>query len=170
MTAVNNSKKTRSESAKTTSGSQRKACFPDLSLKERFAIGKALRRRATRSAQGKWVPPVNRFDPIELLKKSDHGRLPELLPIRYARMRQSAFGFFRGAAAVMAADLATTPRTGLHVQACGDCHVSNFGGFGSPERRLVFDINDFDETLHAPWEWDVKRLATSIVLSRTAKR
>src|SRR4029077_6799164 len=89
---------------------------------------------------------------------------PELLPIRYSRMAQSAFGFFRGAAAVMAADLATTPRTGLHVQACGDCHVSNFGGFGSPERRLVFDINDFDETLHAPWEWDVKRLATSIVL------
>jgi uncharacterized protein (DUF2252 family) len=111
------------------------------------------------------VPPADRFDPLELLKKSDQGRLPELLPIRYARMRQSAFGFFRGAAAVMAADLATTLRTGLHVQACGDCHVSNFGGFGSPERRLVFDINDFDETLHAPWEWDVKRLAASIVLA-----
>jgi len=142
---------------------------PGPSLKERFAIGKALRRRATRSAQGKWVPPANRFDPIELLKKSDQGRLPELLPIRYARMRQSTFGFFRGAAAVMAADLATTPRTGLHVQACGDCHVSNFGGFGSPERRLVFDINDFDETLHAPWEWDVKRLATSIVLAGRQK-
>jgi uncharacterized protein (DUF2252 family) len=115
------------------------------------------------------VPPANRFDPIELLKRSDHGRLPELLPIRYARMQQSAFGFFRGAAAVMAADLATTPRTGLHVQACGDCHVSNFGGFGSPERRLIFDINDFDETLHAPWEWDVKRLATSIVLAGRQK-
>ncbi len=80
-------------------------------------------------------------------------------------MKQAPFGFFRGAAAVMAADLATTPKTGLRVQACGDCHVSNFGGFGSPERRLVFDINDFDETLHAPWEWDVKRLATSIVLA-----
>jgi len=142
----------------------RNVTLPGPTLKERFAIGKALRRRATRSAQGKWVPLANRFDPIELLKKSDQGRLSELLPIRYARMRQSAFGFFRGAAAVMAADLATTPRTGLHVQACGDCHVSNFGGFGSPERRLVFDINDFDETLHAPWEWDVKRLATSIVL------
>jgi uncharacterized protein (DUF2252 family) len=115
------------------------------------------------------VSPANRADPIELLKRSDHGRLPELLPIRYARMAQSAFGFFRGAAAVMAADLATTPRTGLHVQACGDCHVSNFGGFGSPERQLVFDINDFDETLHAPWEWDVKRLATSIVLAGRQK-
>jgi uncharacterized protein (DUF2252 family) len=115
------------------------------------------------------VVPANRFDPIELLKKSDQGRLPELLPIRYARMRQWPFGFFRGAAAVMAADLATTPRTGLRVQACGDCHVSNFGGFGSPERQLVFDINDFDETLHAPWEWDVKRLATSIVLAGRQK-
>jgi uncharacterized protein (DUF2252 family) len=143
--------------------------LPGPSVKERFAVGKALRRRATRNAQGNWVPPANRFDPIELLKKSDQGRLPELLPIRYARMRQSAFGFFRGAAAVMAADLATTPRTGLRVQACGDCHVSNFGGFGSPERRLVFDINDFDETLHAPWEWDVKRLATSIVLAGRQK-
>jgi len=147
----------------------RDVALPGPTLKERFAIGKALRRRATRSAHGKRVPPANRFDPIELLKKSDHGRLPELLPIRYARMRQSAFGFFRGAAAVMAADLASTPRTGLHVQACGDCHVSNFGGFGSPERRLVFDINDFDETLHAPWEWDVKRLATSIVLAGRQK-
>jgi uncharacterized protein (DUF2252 family) len=147
----------------------RDVAFPGPPLKERFAIGRGLRRRATRSAQGKWVPPANRFDPIELLKRSDHGRLPELLPIRYARMQQSAFGFFRGAAAVMAADLATTPRTGLHVQACGDCHVSNFGGFGSPERRLIFDINDFDETLHAPWEWDVKRLATSIVLAGRQK-
>jgi len=111
VTAVNNSKKTKSESSKATSGSQLKVMLFGPSLKERFAIGKALRRRATRSAQGKWVPPANRFDPIELLKKSDHGRLPELLPIRYARMRESAFGFFRGAAAVMAADLATTPRT-----------------------------------------------------------
>jgi uncharacterized protein (DUF2252 family) len=143
----------------------RDVALPGPTLKERLAIGKGLRRRAPRSAHGKWVPPANRVDPIELLRKSDHGRLPELLPIRYARMQQSAFGFFRGAAAVMVADLATTPRTGLHVQACGDCHVSNFGGFGSPERRLIFDINDFDETLHAPWEWDVKRLATSIVLA-----
>jgi uncharacterized protein (DUF2252 family) len=147
----------------------RNVALPGPTLKERFAIGKALRRKATRGAQGKWAPPAHRFDPVELLKKSDHGRLPELLPIRYARMQQSAFGYFRGAAAVMAADLAATPRTGLHVQACGDCHVSNFGGFGSPERRLIFDINDFDETLHAPWEWDVKRLATSIVLAGRRK-
>ena len=91
--------------------------------------------------------------------------MAELLPIRYARMRASPFGFFRGAAALMASDLSKTPGTGLRVQACGDCHVGNFGGFGSPERRLVFDINDFDETLPAPWEWDVKRLAASIVLA-----
>jgi uncharacterized protein (DUF2252 family) len=168
MTAAKKSQKTRSEPEKAAGVSQRNV-LPGPTLKEKLAIGKALRRRATRSAQGKWVPPANRFDPIELLKKSDHGRLPELLPIRYSRMRQSAFGFFRGAAAVMAADLATTPRTGLRVQACGDCHVSNFGGFGSPERRLVFDINDFDETSQAPWEWDVKRLATSIVLAGRQK-
>jgi len=163
------STKTKSPPVKGKTATARDVALPGPTVKERFAIGKSLRRRATRSAQGKWVAPAVRFDPIELLKKSDHGRLPELLPIRYARMRQSAFGFFRGAAAVMAADLATTPRTGLRVQACGDCHVSNFGGFGSPERRLVFDINDFDETLHAPWEWDVKRLATSIVLGGRQK-
>jgi uncharacterized protein (DUF2252 family) len=111
------------------------------------------------------MPPANRADPVELLKESDRGRLPELLPIRYGRMRESPFAFLRGAAALMAADLASTPATGIRVQACGDCHVANFGGFGTPERQLVFDINDFDETLPAPWEWDVKRLATSVVLA-----
>ena len=136
-----------------------------VTVEERMAAGKALRERVPRGAHAIWERPANRPDPIELLKKSDHMRLPELLPIRYARMKQSAFAFFRGAAALMAADLAGTPKTGLRVQACGDCHVCNFGGFGSPERRLVFDINDFDETLPAPWEWDVKRLATSIVLA-----
>jgi uncharacterized protein (DUF2252 family) len=135
-----------------------------LSAKERFAAGKALRKKVPRSAHAQWKVPNHRHDPVALLKKSDHGRLPELLPIRYARMKASPFAFFRGADGVMAADLATTPKTGIRVQACGDCHVSNFGGYGSPERRLVFDINDFDETLQAPWEWDVKRLATSIVL------
>ena len=134
-------------------------------VKDRLGAGKALRKKTTRAAHGDWAPAANRADFVELLKDVDRGRLPELLPIRYARMRQSPFRFFRGADAVMAADLAVTPKTGLRVQACGDCHVSNFGGFGSPERRLVFDINDFDETLHAPWEWDVKRLATSIVLA-----
>ncbi len=133
-------------------------------VKERMTAGKALRERVPRASHAKWVCPADRPDPIELLKDSDRGRLPELLSIRYGRMRQSPFAFFRGAAALMAADLAATPKTRIRVQACGDCHVSNFGGFGSPERRLVFDINDFDETLHAPWEWDVKRLATSIVL------
>src|ERR1700683_2222010 len=137
------------------------ASEPGPSVKERMAAGKALRERVPRTSQAQWQPPAGRPDPIELLKHSDRGRLAELLPIRYARMRQSPFAFFRGAAALMAADLATTPSTRLRVQACGDCHVANFGGFGSPERLLVFDINDFDETLPAPWEWDVKRLGAS---------
>ena len=133
--------------------------------KQRSAAGKALRAKVPRRSQAEWKARPNRPDPIELLRHADRGKLAELLPIRYARMRASPFGFFRGAAAVMASDLATTPSTGLRVQACGDCHVGNFGGFGSPERRLVFDINDFDETLPAPWEWDVKRLAASVVLA-----
>lgn len=130
-----------------------------------MAAGKSLREKVPRTSHAKWAPAANRPDPIELLKKSDRGRLPDLLPIRYGRMRKSPFAFFRGAAALMAADLSPTPRTGLRVQACGDCHVSNFGGMGSLDRRLIFDINDFDETLPAPWEWDVKRLAASIVLA-----
>ncbi len=130
-----------------------------------MADGKKLREKAPRSAHSRWAPGGNRPDPIELLKEWDRGRLLHLLPIRYARMRESPFAFFRGAAALMAADLASTPITGIRVQACGDCHVANFGGFGTPERQLVFDINDFDETLPAPWEWDVKRLAASIVLA-----
>src|ERR1700730_7837882 len=129
-----------------------------------MAAGKVLRESVPRTSHAKGARPGNRSDPIELLKHADRGRLPELLPIRYGRMRQSPFAFFRGAGALMAMDLAATAKTGVRVQACGDCHVRNFGGFGSPERRLVFDINDFDETLNAPWEWDVKRLATSIVL------
>src|SRR5271167_4255626 len=133
-------------------------------VKERMTAGKALRESVPRTLHAQWVCPIDRPDPVELLKYADGGRLPELLPIRYGRMRQSPFAFFRGAGALMARDLAATPTTGIRVQACGDCHVRNFGGFGSPERRLVFDINDFDETLNAPWEWDVKRLATSIVL------
>ena len=135
------------------------------STKERMAEGKALRERVPRASQAQWQPPPGRLNPIELLQHADRGRLEELLPIRYGRMRQSPFAFFRGSAALMAADLAAMPCTRLRVQACGDCHVANFGGFGSPERRLVFDINDFDETLPAPWEWDVKRLGASIVLA-----
>ncbi len=140
-----------------------------LTRKERLAAGKALRKKVPRSAHAQWKPPADRIDPLALLKKSDHGRLPELLPIRYWRMKASPFAFFRGADIVMAADLARTPQTKLRVQTCGDCHVSNFGGFGSPERQLVFDINDFDETLPAPWEWDVKRLAASVVLAGRQK-
>jgi len=124
-----------------------------------------MRQRVPRSSYGEWAVAANRPNPIEMLRESDRGRLPELLPIRYGRMRQSPFAFFRGSAAVMAWDLSKTPATGIRVQACGDCHASNFGGFASPERRLLFDINDFDETLQAPWEWDIERLAASIVLA-----
>lgn len=139
--------------------------MPLLTIKQRLALGKKLREKVPRSSHAKWSGPRNRPDPLDLLRDSDRGRIPALLPIRYARMRQSPFAFLRGAAVVMAADLASTPVTSLRVQACGDCHVANFGGFATPERQLVFDINDFDETLPAPWEWDVKRLAASIVLA-----
>jgi uncharacterized protein (DUF2252 family) len=135
-----------------------------LTVKERMTAGKALRQQTPRTSHAKWAAPTERPDPIVLLRSFDRGKIPQLLPIRYGRMQASPFAFFRGAAALMAADLATTPVTRLRVQACGDCHAANFGGFGSPERKLVFDINDFDETLPAPWEWDVKRLATSVVL------
>src|SRR5271170_5612959 len=118
-------------------------------VEERIAIGKAIRDKVPRPSQGKWEPAKNRENPVELLRRSNEGRIHDLLPIRYGRMRQSPFAFFRGAAALMASDLAATPATGIRVQACGDCHVANFGGFASPERRLVFDINDFDETLAA---------------------
>ena len=133
-------------------------------VEERMAAGVALRQKVPRASHGEWSAPVQRPDPISVIHHSDRGRLRELLPIRYGRMKQSPFGFYRGAAAVMACDLAQTSATGIRVQACGDCHAANFGGFASPERRLIFDINDFDETLPAPWEWDVKRLAASIVL------
>ena len=144
---------------------QEKSDKTHLTSKDRSAAGKKLREKVPRSAHSRWSCRRNRADPTELLRRSDRGRLSSLLPIRYARMRESPFAFFRGAAALMAADLASTPVTGIRVQACGDCHVANFGGFGTPERQLVFDINDFDETLPAPWEWDVKRLAASIVLA-----
>ena len=134
-------------------------------IEARLSMGKDLRQGTPRSSHAEWSPAVGRPDPIEVLKNSDIGRVPELLPIRYGRMQQSPFAFFRGSAAVMAWDLSKTPVSGARVQACGDCHASNFGGFASPERRLLFDINDFDETLRAPWEWDLKRLAASVVLA-----
>ncbi len=132
---------------------------------ERAAMGKEARLKAPRSAQAAWDPPANRPDPVALLDAQSAARIPDLIPIRYGRMLASPFAFYRGAAAIMACDLASTPNTGLHVQLCGDAHLSNFGGFGSPERDIVFDINDFDETLPGPWEWDVKRLAASIEIA-----
>jgi uncharacterized protein (DUF2252 family) len=131
----------------------------------RAAAGKALRDKVPRQAHAKWKRPEGRRDPIEVLRESDEDRLPDLIPIRYGRMLQSPFAFYRGSAGLMAADLASTPTTGIHVQACGDAHLMNFGGFATPERNILFDINDFDETAAAPWEWDVKRLATSFVLA-----
>jgi uncharacterized protein (DUF2252 family) len=127
--------------------------------------GKSLRGRCPRQSHAVWKVPRNRPDPISLLEKSSRGRIPHLVPIRYGRMMRSPFTFYRGAALNMAQDLASTPVTGLHVQACGDCHLLNFGFFATPERREIFDINDLDETLPAPWEWDVKRLAASFVLA-----
>lgn len=132
---------------------------------ELIAHGKALRGSCPRAGHAAWSAPADRRDPLALIEESNQGRVPELLPIRYGRMLQSPFTFFRGAAAIMAADLARTPTTGARVQACGDCHLLNFGGFATPERRLLFDINDFDETLPAPWEWDVKRLAASFAIA-----
>src|SRR5271155_2264601 len=139
------------------------------SVEERMAAGRALRERVPRNSHAKWSPAPDRPDPVALLKESDRGRLSDLLPIRYGRMRVSPFAFYRGAAALMACDLSKTPNTKIRVQVCGDCHLLNFGGYGSPERRLGFDINDFDETLPAPWEWDVKRLAASVVLAGRQK-
>lgn len=136
-----------------------------LSRTEGMAQGKSLRDRVPRSSHGEWKPAAHRPDPVDLLEQSNRGRLPELIPLRYGRMLTSPFAFLRGAASIMAADLSQTPNTGIKVQTCGDCHLSNFGGYGTPERNLVFDINDFDETLPAPWEWDVKRLAASIVVA-----
>jgi hypothetical protein len=129
------------------------------------AAGKRLRDSVPRASQGVWKRHKDRADPLDILQASDAGRIPELIPIRYGRMLQSPFTFYRGSAAVMAADLASMPTTGVCVQACGDCHLMNFGGFATPERSINFDINDFDETLPAPWEWDVKRLVASFVLA-----
>ncbi|MGO4625105.1 DUF2252 domain-containing protein [Ensifer sp. 2YAB10] len=135
---------------------------------EKAAAGKALRNKVPRKEHGKWEARPQRPDPIDLLRRSDSDRMQELVAIRYGRMLQSPFAFYRGAAVVMADDLAQTPNIGMNVQACGDCHLLNFGGFATPERSIIFDINDFDETLPAPWEWDLKRLATSVVLAARA--
>jgi uncharacterized protein (DUF2252 family) len=138
---------------------------PSRSRAEHYAAGKALRTQCPRDAHAAWKAPSDRQDAVELVLAAEKGRVPELLPLRHGRMVKSAFTFYRGAALTMAADLATTPATGIRVQCCGDAHLCNFGGFATPERRLIFSINDLDETLPAPWEWDVKRLAPSFVVA-----
>ena len=132
---------------------------------ERVARGKAARNESPRSSHGRWEPAAGRPDPVALLEEQGTSRVPELVPVRYGRMMVSPFTFYRGAALIMAADLAPTPRSGLRTQICGDAHLSNFGVFASPERQLMFDINDFDETLPGPWEWDVKRLGASFEIA-----
>jgi uncharacterized protein (DUF2252 family) len=138
---------------------------PYLTADEREAKGRALRDTVSRASQAGWKLPKDRRDPVELLSDSNEGRIMELIPIRFGRMSASPFAFYRGAAALMAADLATTPTSGIRVQACGDAHLMNFGGFATPERNVIFDINDLDETLPAPFEWDLKRLAASVVIA-----
>jgi uncharacterized protein (DUF2252 family) len=132
-----------------------------LTVQERKARGLAARKDAPRSSHGRWEPAPDRPDPVALLEEQAESRVPQMVPVRYGRMLVSPFTFYRGAALIMATDLAPTLRSGVTVQLCGDAHLSNFGLFGSPERRMLFDINDFDETLPGPWEWDVKRLAAS---------
>lgn len=131
-------------------------------------MGKSLRSKCPLESHAKVHLPSTGRDVIDIIEKSNDGRIPELVPIRYSRMLESPFTFFRGSAALMAADLAPTPSSGLIVQACGDCHIQNFGVFATPERNIIVDINDFDETLPAPWEWDIKRLATSLILAADA--
>jgi len=161
-------KVTRKKAAK---GEPPKAPLPEfLSRKESLAAGKVLRDKVPRDHHGAWKPSAKRRDPIAVLEESNRDRMPELVPIRYGRMLRSPFTFLRGSAGLMAYDLATRPSTGLRVQACGDCHLLNFGMFATPERNLVFDINDFDETLPAPWEWDVKRLGASFAVAARDRR
>src|SRR6478672_10231154 len=139
----------------------RARAVPHLSVAERVARGRAARSEVPRSRHAEYAPAAHRQDPVDLLESQAESRVPELVPIRYGRMLVSPFTFYRGAALLMAADLAASPNSGLHAQLCGDAHLSNFGLFAAPDRRLVFDLNDFDETLPGPWEWDVKRLAVS---------
>jgi uncharacterized protein (DUF2252 family) len=139
--------------------------WPALSPQERADRGRAARREVPRSAHAVLDLPADRRSPVDILEDESADRLAELVPVRYGRMLESPFAFYRGAAAIMAADLAPTPVSGLHAQLCGDAHIANFGAFASPDRDLVFDINDFDETAHGPWEWDVKRLSASVAIA-----
>jgi uncharacterized protein (DUF2252 family) len=136
-----------------------------LTRAEQFTDGRQRRKLISRGEHGDWAPARDRFDPVEVLLASNDGRLEELIPIRFGRMAASPFAFLRGSAAVMAADLSQVPTTGLQVQACGDCHLVNFGLFATPERNVVFGLNDFDETMPGPWEWDVKRLTASLAVA-----
>jgi uncharacterized protein (DUF2252 family) len=139
-----------------------------LTPSEREAAGKAARSRARRKSHAAWEPGPDRPDPVETLERQDATRVPDLVPIRHGRMLVSPFTFYRGGAAIMAADLAATSRSGLNVQLCGDAHLSNFGAFAAPDRQLIFDVNDFDETHPGPFEWDVKRLAASFAVAGRA--
>ena len=139
--------------------------IPHLTPSERAARGRAARAEVPRSSHADFTPSTHRPDPVALLEEQATSRVPELVPIRYGRMLVSPFAFYRGAALIMAADLASTSNSGLRAQICGDAHLSNFGVFGSPERRMIFNVNDFDETLPGPWEWDVKRLAASLAVA-----
>lgn len=134
-------------------------------LADRRAAGRKLRNKVPRSSHAEWTPAADRPDPLSLLEEQNRSRLSHLVPLRYARMAASPFAFLRGSAVVMAQDLAATPVTGIQVQVCGDAHLSNFGIYATPERNQVFDVNDFDETLPGPWEWDIKRFAASIVVA-----
>ncbi len=151
--------------AATVHGSGGNGKVAHLSVAERAARGKAARAEVPRSVHGEWLAPSGRRDPVEMLEEQAASRVPELVPIRYGRMLVSPFTFYRGAAYLMAADLERSPRTGLSVQLCGDAHLSNFGGFAAPDRRIVFDVNDFDETLPGPFEWDLKRLVASFAVA-----
>jgi len=135
---------------------------------ERKAAAKAIRKATPRSVHGTWEPATDRPDPVELLVEQNRTRVPELVPLRFGRMATSPFAFLRGSALVMSHDLAATPDAGIEVEVCGDAHLANFGIFASPERRLMFDLNDFDETALGPFEWDVKRLAASLVVAARA--
>lgn len=139
-----------------------------LPIAERIAQGKALRKDCSRASLAGWRAPRGRSNPVELLKSQDEGRVEHLIPLRYARMSQNPFAFFRGAALICASDLSIGPRTAVTAQLCGDCHLSNFGIFATPERNFIFDLNDFDETLPGPFEWDLKRLAASFAIARPA--
>ena len=150
------------------SGHRADGAIDHLSRAERVAVGRSAREAVPRASHASWEPPPDRRDPVELLEEQAATRVAELVPIRYGRMLTSPFAFYRGAAMLMAADLAGAPRTTLKVQLCGDAHLSNFGGFEAPDRRLVFSVNDFDETLPGPFEWDLKRLVASCAVAGRA--